>query len=188
MFGGNGTDNFEGNEGDDTINGSDGDDGLAGQEGNDLLLGGNGNDRLYGWTGNDTLNGDSGSDTLYGGSGDDSLTGGDGADTYNFGNDFITGASFSDLGRDTITGFQSGIDKIELERSAFSALTSSISFATVDNDDLAAASSEVIVYSQSTGSLFYNPNGVDVGLGEGGAFAKLDGNPVLAATDFTIAG
>jgi Ca2+-binding RTX toxin-like protein len=188
IFGNNGISNLEGNEGDDTIFGGDGDDGLAGQEGDDSLVGENDNDRLYGWTGNDTLLGDDGNDSLYGGSGDDLLTGGEGADTFNFGSDFLAGDAFSSLGLDTITDFQFGLDTIQLVRSAFSTLTGGISFATVENDDLAAVSSEVIVYSQATGSLFYNTNGVDVGLGEGGAFAKLDGNPVLAATEFIISG
>jgi hypothetical protein len=61
-----------------------------------------------------------------------------------------------------------------------------VSFATVADDALAAAHSEIIVYSSATRTLFYNPNGIDAGVG--GAFAKLTDNPVLAATDFTISG
>jgi Ca2+-binding RTX toxin-like protein len=185
IFGENGIDNLEGNEGDDTIFGSNGDDGLAGQEGDDSLVGGNGNDRLYGWIGNDVLLGDVGDDSLYGGSGNDLLTGGGGADTFNFGNDFLAGDTFGSLGLDTITDFQLGIDKIQLQGTAFTALQT-ISFATVTNDDLAAASSEIIVYSQATGTIFYNANGAEAGLGDGAAFAKLNGNPLLTAEDFTI--
>jgi Ca2+-binding RTX toxin-like protein len=186
ISGGNGIDNLEGNEGDDTILGGDGNDGLAGQEGDDSLVGGNGNDRLYGWLGNDILIGDAGSDTLYGDSGSDLLTGGADADTFRFGSDFITGAAFSSLGLDTITDFQSGVDKIQLERSAFSALPTTLSFATVADDSLAATRSEIIVYSQGTGSIFYNANGAADGFGDGGSFAQLTGNPSIAATDFDL--
>jgi Ca2+-binding RTX toxin-like protein len=195
ISGGNGIDNLEGNEGNDTILGSDGNDGLAGQEGDDSLVGGNGNDRLYGGLGNDilqgdggndTLQGDGGDDSLYGGSGNDLLTGGAGADTFNFGNDFVTGEAFSSVGLDTITDFQSGVDKIQLQRSAFAALPEALSFAIVADDSLAATSSEIIVYSQGTGSIFYNANGAVEGFGDGGSFAQLTGNPLLAATDFDL--
>jgi Ca2+-binding RTX toxin-like protein len=186
ISGGDGIDNLEGNKGNDTILGDEGDDGLAGQEGDDSLVGGNGNDRLYGWLGNDTLQGDGGDDTLYGGSGNDRLTGGAGADTFNFGNDFVTGEAFNSIGLDTITDFQSGLDKIQLQRSAFSALPETLSFAIVADDSLAATSSEIIVYSQGTGSIFYNANGSAEGFGNGGSFAQLTGNPSLAAIDFNL--
>jgi Ca2+-binding RTX toxin-like protein len=187
MYGNNGIDNFEGNDGNDTIFGNNDDDGLAGQGGNDFLVGGNGRDRLYGWLGNDVLEGGTGDDSLYGGSGDDLLTGGDGADTFNFGNDFLTEEPFASLGLDNITDFQSGLDKIQLQGSAFPSLKT-ISFATVTNDNLAAARSEIIVYNQANGILFYNANGVDAGLGEGVAFAKFTSNPTLTVADFTIGG
>jgi Ca2+-binding RTX toxin-like protein len=186
MLGGDGIDNFEGNIGNDTILGESGDDGLAGQEGDDSLVGGDGNDRLYGWLGNDILTGNDDSDTLYGGSGSDQLTGGSEADTFNFGSDFVTGDAFSSLGLDTITDFQSGVDKIQLQRSAFAALPPALSFATVSDDGLAASSSEAIVYSLGTGTLFYNTDGAINGFGEGGAFAKLTGNPAIAVSDFDL--
>jgi Ca2+-binding RTX toxin-like protein len=186
MSGGNGIDNFEGNEGNDTIFGDNGDDGLAGQEGDDLLNGWYGNDRLYGWYGNDVLQGGAGNDTLYGGSGDDRLNGDNGADIYNFGSDFITGENFNSLGKDTITGFESGSDKIQLDQAVFGLLTANISFAIVTKDNLAARRSEIIVYSQSTGNLFYNANGATAGYGIGGNFAQLIDSPLLAATDFEL--
>jgi hypothetical protein len=186
ISGDNGIDNLEGNEGDDTILGGDGNDGLAGQEGDDSLVGGNGNDRLYGWLGNDTLEGDGSDDSLYGGSGNDLLTGGAGADTFNFGNDFVTGEAFISLGLDTITDFQLEVDKIQLQRSAFSALPETLSFAIVTDDSLAVTSNEIIVYSQGTGSIFYNANGSADGFGAGGSFAILTGNPSLAAIDFEL--
>jgi Ca2+-binding RTX toxin-like protein len=186
ISGGSGRDNLEGNEGNDTINGEADDDGLAGQEGDDSLVGEDGNDRLYGWLGNDTLTGGAGNDTLYGGSEKDRLIGGSGADIFNFGSDFVTGDAFSSLGLDTIVDFQSGVDKIQLQRSVFAALPLALSFATVSDDGLAASSSEAIVYSLGTGTLFYNTDGAINGFGEGGAFTKLTGNPAIAASDFDL--
>ena len=57
--------------------------------------------------------GTSGDDTIEGGTTDDTLTGGDGADTFVFN---------QDSGRDTITDFTIGTDKIDL--SAFTGITS----------------------------------------------------------------
>lgn len=45
---------------------------------------------------------------------------------------------------------------------------------------------ELIVYSSSTGALFYNSNGSAAELGTGGQFAALDNLPTLSASDFTI--
>lgn len=202
IFGGLGLDNLEGNEGNDTIQGEDGDDGLAGQEGDDLLVGGNGNDRLYGWTGNDILNGDAGDDVLYGDGGNDTLRGGQGNDTLTgdlvgqpsgadiFAFDSLSVTSFAELGIDTITDFQSGTDKILLDKAIFTALPDTLndtSFQVVANIDQAMTSAGLIVYSQ--GQLFYNANGTEAGYGNGGAFANFS-NPVptLSASDFLISG
>ncbi|WP_336939863.1 type I secretion C-terminal target domain-containing protein, partial [Vibrio cholerae] len=92
----------------------------------DTLIGGAGNDILFGQGGNDTLNGGTGNDTLYGGNGNDTLIGGDGNDILigGLGNDILTGGSGEDLfkwvdgdldgGRDRITDFTIGQDKIDL--------------------------------------------------------------------------
>ena len=57
---------------------------------------------------------------------------------------------------------------------------------TVASSSLVAASSAAIVYSSTTGNLFYNQNGTAAGYGTGGNFAVLTGLPALAATDFNI--
>jgi Ca2+-binding RTX toxin-like protein len=191
IFGGDNTDNLEGGLGNDTILGEEGDDGLAGQEGDDSLVGGNGNDRLYGWLGNDVLLGDAGSDTLYGDDGMDTLSGaigndllngGEGADIYRFGD--ILGFSFASLGIDQIVGFQTGVDKIQLQSEVFDAVASAtVKFANVAEDSLAGGSQGVIVYSTSSGNLFYNSDGITAGMGTGGLFALLVGVPVITATD-----
>jgi serralysin len=71
----------------------------------DLLWGNEVANILSGMGGNDVLNGFEGNDTLIGGTGNDSLTGGAGSDLFVFANDGST---------DTVTDFQTGVDKIDL--------------------------------------------------------------------------
>lgn len=102
LIGGSDRDRLLGEWGRDTLDGGAGNDHLDGGDGDDLLLGGLGNDRLIGGTGNDSLNG---------GLGQDVMTGGAGADVFIF-----TSAAAAGSGRtaDTITDFQTGLDKIDL--------------------------------------------------------------------------
>jgi Ca2+-binding RTX toxin-like protein len=74
--------------------------------GNDLVNGGEGNDILFGNTGNDTIKGGAGNDWIAGGTGNDRYVGGAGADRFVFTN---TGD------QDTISGWQDGSDKIEIQ-------------------------------------------------------------------------
>jgi Ca2+-binding RTX toxin-like protein len=69
------------------------------------IYGNDGANKLFGWAGNDLLDGGAGNDVLNGGAGDDTLTGGAGADT------FIFAAGY---GKDTVTDFQHGVDKLVL--------------------------------------------------------------------------
>ena len=94
--------------------GESGNDRLFGNDGNDQLSGGTGNDRLFGNDGNDELLGDNGHDVIFGNEGDDILRGGTG-------NDRLSGGAGVDIfvlaareGRDTITDFELGIDRIGL--------------------------------------------------------------------------
>ncbi|MBL8562651.1 MAG: M10 family metallopeptidase C-terminal domain-containing protein [Gemmobacter sp.] len=92
--------------GDDRLMARDGQDSLSGGRGKDALSGGGGDDRLQGGTGRDVLNGDAGDDVLLGGWGSDLLTGGAGADRFVF--------TPGQGGRDIITDFQRGEDRIDL--------------------------------------------------------------------------
>lgn len=69
------------------------------------IYGNDGDNKLFGWGGNDLLDGGAGNDVLNGGAGDDTLIGGAGADTFVFGIGY---------GKDTVTDFQHGIDKLLL--------------------------------------------------------------------------
>ena len=100
-----GDDTIMGGDGDDTLYGNTGDDELMGEDGDDTLSGGPGADILMGGDDDDMLKGGAGDDTLVGGRHDDELSGGPGVDVFKFG---------ERDGRDNITGFASGVDKIKL--------------------------------------------------------------------------
>jgi Ca2+-binding RTX toxin-like protein len=105
LAGEGGNDRLVGNAGSDRLAGGDGDDSLVGGCGQDHGLGGFGNDDLWGGKGADHLKGNIGDDMLSGQAGNDRLTGHQGADTFVFADGF---------GRDTITDFELGEDKIHI--------------------------------------------------------------------------
>ena len=119
LFGDIGNDSLTGGTGNDRIYGQDGNDRQFGDAGNDTLGGGIGNDRLDGGVGNDFVRGDAGSDTLLGGIGNDTIQGGTGLDQMygQAGADvfrFIATNESGPAAMDRITGFQVGIDDIDL--------------------------------------------------------------------------
>jgi Ca2+-binding RTX toxin-like protein len=85
----------------------------SGGSGNDTLIGNEAANILAGGAGNDRLSGNGGDDVLIGGAGADTLTGGAGADTFRF-----TALADSSVGsgRDVITDFTSGVDRIDLQQ------------------------------------------------------------------------
>jgi hypothetical protein len=89
----------------DIIRAGDGDDTVFASNGNDDVMGEGGSDILYGGDGNDTIAGGTGNDTLWGGFDNDLLLGEAGADVFGF----AVGS-----GRDTVRGFEDGIDLIDL--------------------------------------------------------------------------
>jgi Ca2+-binding RTX toxin-like protein len=156
---------------------------LIGNDQVNILNGLAGNDAIYGEGGNDQLIGGLGNDTLSGGEGADTLLGSGGANCFIL-DDFDETLSPSISGVDTLRDFQAGVDKIQLQRSSFTALTTNIGsplkvseFAKVTDDTLAATSSGLIVYSQSSGRLFYNTNGAAISYGTGGEIAILSERP-----------
>lgn len=118
--GGAGDDRISGGTGSDSILGEDGRNVIWGVDGNDWLQGGNEGDRLFGGAGldtllgaggNDLLEGGDGADLLVGGAGRDVLTGGGGADIFVFAS---AAAAGNRAGRDVVTDFRSGEDRIDL--------------------------------------------------------------------------
>jgi len=178
--GGTGNDRLTGNALNNTLNGGDG---------NDQLQGLGGDDSLWGGAGNDILNGGTGNDTLWGGLGDDVLTGGVGNDKYLFQSDSVFSTS---LGVDYISDFEAGLDQIVLSKITFNAITNLAGqaltdFAVVTDDEFVNASNARIVFSQGTGSLFYNQDGSILGTGTVFEFARL-GNPdiTLSGSNFSL--
>jgi Ca2+-binding RTX toxin-like protein len=156
------------------------------------ITGNSADNTLFGGIGSDTISGGLGSDRLIGASGNDSLTGGDGSDRFIYDSNaaFVTSA----VGTDQITDFVSGTDKIVLDKTTFTALTSiagngfnlASEFAVVGSDAAASTSSALIVYSSESDNLFYNQNGVTSGLGSGAQLATLSGITTLSANDFEL--
>lgn len=169
-------------------------DSLTGSSGRNTLTGEAGKDTLRGLDGNDTLLGNAGADRLLGGDGNDSLSGGTGKNTLtgDAGSDrfiFATGAPFNPQDPPSrITDFTPRQDKIVLDRQTFPTLTRSISFQAVSTFAQAQASSAAIVYVQSTGRLYYNPDGAIPGFAQGGTFAVLSSpnRRSLSANDFNV--
>lgn len=153
LLGGGGTDVIEGNLDNDTIDGGDGKDTLTGGEGIDDIKGGNDDDVLYGdeattnWqqSFDDTLNGGAGNDTLGGGAGDDQLTGGAGTDAFrlSFVREWSSGQSLASDTTDTITDFDTAIDKIDFTETGISDLATA-QYLLQKND--AGTASSVVVY------------------------------------------
>jgi RHS repeat-associated protein len=179
--GANGTGNalnnvITGNYANNTVDGGIGDDSLSGSVGIDTLMGGSGNDLLAGGSGNDRLTGDADNDRFI----------------YDTNAVFATSA----VGIDQITDFVSGIDKIVLDKTTFTALTSiaiagsgfslASEFAVVGTDAAASTSTALIVYSSETDNLFYNQNGATSGLGSGAQLATLSGITTLSSSDFEL--
>jgi Ca2+-binding RTX toxin-like protein len=161
-------------------------------------------DNLIGNTLNNYFIGGAGNDTLKGAAGNDYLTGSAGNDTFSFSAVPLTGANTvaAVLGTDTISDFAVGVDKIVLSKATFTKIASTgaigANFVSVTIDPLAVLETAAIVYSQQSGRLFYNADGITPGYGvNGGNFAVLTPiapvvpgqiplYPALSAADFLI--
>lgn len=169
------------------INGTGNDDGnrMLGNTAKNTLDGGLGDDTLDGGTGNDVLLGGDGDDQLIGGNGVDVLTGGNGADHFLF--DKLLGRT----NIDTITDFESGIDKILLDDAVFKKLIGDTDFSdnffvrTIVGPAPAQDQNDFIVFDLESSKLYYDADGS----GQRAPpvwFATLTGVTDLSHNDFWI--
>lgn len=84
------------------------------------IVGTAGNDVLSGTANADVIKALAGNDTVIGGAGADTLTGGEGQDVFRY---VATTESHATHGRDTITDFVSGVDKLDVKSLGFTGLT-----------------------------------------------------------------
>ena len=159
---------------------------LAGNSLANVLTGGGGANLLSGGGGADTLFGGLGNDTLSGGTGADRLTGGAGYDVFRF-------DGLPDAGADLITDFAAGVDKLLLSLAAFTGIAGSAAGALGANLFWSGAgvtsahdADDRLVYDTTTGTLYYDPDGL------GGAAAVAlatfgTTRPLLTAGDFILA-
>jgi Ca2+-binding RTX toxin-like protein len=104
------------------VQGGAGNDEIVTLSGRDSLAGGDGNDDLQAGGGKDNLSGGKGNDTVEGGAGADRLSGGAGRDQFTFYvRDGNQPAGLGRTGRDTITDFTRGQDKLVFDVDLFSA-------------------------------------------------------------------
>ncbi len=173
------------------ISGNESGNALDGSSGDDTLVGNGGNDSIIGGIGNDSLLGNAGDDSLSGGIGNDTLTGGLGADRF----DYISSVYFSAsaFGNDLLVDFtQAESDKIRLGKTTFglsSAVGANLTtaeFKSVANEASVAGSTALIVQSQATGNLYFNPNGSAAGGDILLATTNFVGGNQLFATDFLV--
>nr|WP_292931714.1 peroxidase family protein [Novosphingobium sp. PASSN1] len=167
-----------GGGGRDTITGAEN---VIGSAFNDSLTGTAANNTLSGAAGSDTLNGAAGNDTLAGGLGNDTLTGGVGKDTIVF--DTALGTT----NRDTISGFVTIDDTIQLDDAVFNAVGSvgNLSVGAFNFGSAATEADDRIIYNAANGALSYDADGV------GGAaaiqIATITGlTGTLSAADFVV--
>ena len=122
------------------------------------------------------------------------MTGGKGNDTFVF--DMYAPFDQAVIGKDTITDFGNGIDKIHLDKTTFNLLSSQAGtgfselsdFAVYEYISSANVAEETILYVSSTNTLYYNGDGSEFGLGDGGGvIATFNNSPTLSANDFIIA-
>jgi Ca2+-binding RTX toxin-like protein len=162
---------------------------LVGGFGNDTLVGGGGNDVLMGGDGDDDLQGGAGRDRLFGGAGNDRLDGGRGRNILigGAGRDIFVLSSRRKRDRSTIRDFKPGEDMLQLSRKGFNnkLKRGRMRASQFTLGSSATESSHRLIYNQSTGSLFYDSDGI------GGSsqvlIAKLTNRAALTRADITVA-
>jgi Ca2+-binding RTX toxin-like protein len=152
---------------------------MVGREENDFLEGFGAADTLWGKGGRDNLQGGTGNDRLNGGSGNDTLTGGPDRDAFIFD---TTPKATQNV--DSIKDFVAADDTIRLENSIFKGLskTGTLTPSAFHLGTAAADLSDRVIYDRSTGSLYYDADGI--GVAAQVKFAVLLNKPLISYQDF----
>ena len=122
------------------------------------VVAGNFNDTLTGTAGTQTLTGQSGADTIWGATGTDTLWGGGGNDAFLF-------REMGTANADRVSDFASGLDKVHLDDSAFTAIGAGGNFASGDSRFWASSNgaahdaNDRVTYNTTTGQLYYDADG-----------------------------
>ena len=164
-----------------TLGGTAAIDGTGNELGN-TIKGNDAANALFGLAGKDSLTGGGGNDILSGGLGADTLTGGTGADSFRF--DVLE----TTANKDTIRDFEHGIDRIELDHTAFAAFSGhalgAIGAGELALGAAASTASQHLVYNGATGALYYDADGA------GGQtqvqIAVFTASPGLTASDLVL--
>jgi Ca2+-binding RTX toxin-like protein len=150
---------------------------------NNILKGNSEVNVLSGLDGDDRLYGNAGDDTLFGGTGNDVLNGGTGADIFVF--DTALDAATN---KDRIIDFESGFDKIKLDKSIFTVLSDegmlSSEYFQSSTIGVAGDENDYFLYNTSSGALLYDADGN--GQGVAVQFATLTTKPELTSNDFLV--
>lgn len=169
--------------GDDTLNTGDGADEISAGDGKDLVNTGAGDDTIAGEAGVDRINAGGGADVIFGGAGADRLKGGGGADIFGYGAD-------SD-GKDRISDFVAGTDRIQVSAAGFGggladgvALTAGQLVVQATNGTTAPAGTGQFVFNTTSQTLLWDADGA--GGVSGTAIAVLTGVAGLAVTDIQV--
>jgi hypothetical protein len=137
-------------------------------------------------TGNSTGNGIYGNslnNVIDGGGGNDVLSGGGGNDTFVF--DTTPNASTN---MDYMVDFTPGADRIELAHTIFSALPTGAladaAFSHAPGEKTAQTGADHIIYNDTTGALYYDPDGTSAAAAV--QFAMLTTHPAITNADFLV--
>ena len=155
------------------------------------------NNTIYGNSGRNHINGGGGGDIINGGAGSDTLFGGSGGDL------FVVASKEGDgsIAMDHIGDFQTGQDIIYLSRSALNLDTTKFGAGILKARDLTfvnantegglegangLASTAAFVFDQSSGILYHNSNGVELGAGDNPSGILELASANLKATDIQL--
>lgn len=139
-------------------------------------------EEFYGLGGNDTILAGGGDDILSGGMGQDRLTGGVGLDQFVFNTPLNARTNL-----DTITDFESGVDKLVLDDVYFTSLSNGFSSENlvINTTGRAADDNDYLIFNSRSKVIFYDADGIGTASAPI-AFAVLSGVTDLSLGDFWI--